>query len=171
MLRASPPAVRLIPTDRMPEVTRAALRAAVTPRSRVARVSLAAVRKAAPAGVRSTPRLVRWSSRVPTASSSFLTWELSTCWATWTCSAAAVKLSSSATATKYLRCRSSMFIASSSYEYERTLRHERRVKQRTDVGAAGSGDRRPGRPGAAGGAVRDRATRGADLHPLPGGGA
>ena len=101
-------------------MTRAALRAAVTPRSRAARVSLAAARKASPAGVRATPRLLRSSSRVPTASSSFLIWELSTCWATWTWSAAAVKLSSSATATKYLRCRNSMFIAHSSYEWSLT---------------------------------------------------
>ncbi len=102
-------AARLIPTDKVPVTARAALRAAATPRSRLARVSRAAVRKAAPAGVTVTPRRPRSRSWASTASSSFLIWVLSTCWATRTRWAAAVKLFSSATATKYLRCRNSMF--------------------------------------------------------------
>src|SRR6185437_9077891 len=53
------------PTDSLPQTARAALRAAATPRSRPARVSRAAVRNAAPAGVSVAPLFVRFSSWVP----------------------------------------------------------------------------------------------------------
>ena len=53
-----------------------------------------------PAMVSTTPRLVRSSSKTPTASSSCRTCADRTCWATWARWAAAVKLASSATATK-----------------------------------------------------------------------
>ncbi|HXT92613.1 MAG TPA: hypothetical protein VN714_25545 [Trebonia sp.] len=53
------------PTESLPETARAALRAAVTPRSRPASVSRATVRNAAPAGVSVAPLFVRFSSWVP----------------------------------------------------------------------------------------------------------
>lgn len=103
------------PTASLPVTARAALRAAVTPRSRLASVSRAVMRKASPARVSVTPLFVLCSSWVPTASSSWRICVDRTCCVTWTRCAAAVKLASSATATKYLRWRSSMFIAGSSY--------------------------------------------------------
>ena len=105
-------AATLDPTRSRPETEAAACNAAVTPRSSPASVARAESRNAAPAGVSTTPRLVRRSSTAPTASSSCRIWVDSTCCATCTRRAPALKLASSATATKYRRCRSSMFIES-----------------------------------------------------------
>ncbi len=96
----SPPAATLSPTDSRPPIACATLRAAATPRSSVASVARAPSRKALPAAVRATPRLVRSRSWTPSVSSSWRICELRTCWATCTLRAAAVKLASSATATK-----------------------------------------------------------------------
>ena len=111
-VRMSPAAATLDPTRSRPETEAAACNAAVTPRSSPASVARAESRNAAPAGVSTTPRLVRRSSTAPTASSSCRIWVDSTCCATCTRRAPALKLASSATATKYRRCRSSMFIES-----------------------------------------------------------
>src|SRR4051812_29167395 len=68
----------------------------------------ASVSSAAPASVIDTLLCVRFSNRTPSSSSSLRICSLTAGWATCSRSAARRKCSSSATATKYLRCRSSM---------------------------------------------------------------
>ena len=81
-------------------MARAELRAAEAARSSSARVERAPSRKLAPAAVTDAPRLLRSSNRTPRMPSSCCIWALSTCWVMCTRRAAAVKLPSSATATK-----------------------------------------------------------------------
>src|SRR5918996_3597060 len=91
-------------------VTRSrALRAASRAASACSSTRRASLRNTAPASVRETLRWVRFRSRTPSSSSSLRTCSLTAGWATCSRSAARRKCNSSATATKYLRCRSSMF--------------------------------------------------------------
>jgi hypothetical protein len=85
-----------------------ALRAAIRATSAWCRTRRASSSSAVPASVRETLRCVRLNSRTPSSSSSLRTCSLTAGCATCRRSAARRKCSSSATATKYLKCRSSI---------------------------------------------------------------
>jgi hypothetical protein len=95
----------------------------------------ASASRAVPASVRDTVRLVRFKSRTPSSVSSLRLCSLTVGWATCSRSAARLKCSSYATATKYLRCRSSTVLVSVAF-VERPPR-ERRAHARGQLGVAG----------------------------------
>ncbi len=88
-----------------------------TARSAAISVFRASARKISPCGVMRVRRVLRSSSGPPISASMSAICSLIVDWETWRIRLASLKLPESATAQKYLRCRSSIYLSRRTYRF------------------------------------------------------